>query len=341
MEEIRLPADFNKLFEDYFTSSEHLFVPNVFELDNYPTSESTTTLSDYLGNSANRADYNDSFFHIKSDYYIDGEIKAYADITNNTPPVFPNEFGDINTRAFYNQPKFAQDTLNALSEKNVDFAAYALDSDNYGKSLDSVLVEGGTEVSVDPSFGGYGFFAAASAISGFSLFQALKIRKENKGKKLSKNNKIIYATGAASTLATIGSTGYYIAQCNNLNYYSRIIGYKGLCMNFGSFLLGNGLFNIYSGLKDMKKTDNKIKKISQIGFGVGETITGGTILSYSSSPMLSLIPSASGAFSISTQGLSSMLVSTLSCGIYLGIFGAALFGAGAIINYFVKKKKKH
>jgi len=338
------------------TYSKYLIGPNVENLANFPLVDynpllspaeqqaaSDAALKTYLGDAANRHAYNQSFTNIKADYYSGSTHVGYVNPESNQLVCMPGGSG-VDISAFYNTKKFGEDMLNSLVEKNVDFAHYVLNDTPAGTELETVITESGEYVSVDPSFSGetmaqmgIGGLLAGLCLPGIG-YGIRNIKTGDKKKK---------ALGFAQLGAGLGTTSWFASNLiNSASLYSStnlvdvMLGMKGLWYNSGMFLIGNGIYNLISSFKDYKKDHaNKGRSIAKGAMGGLEIASGACFVSAGTTAMTSLIYEGSGLFAISTQGLATILSTTIPFGIGLGI-AALVAGAFYIKSWYKNKKAK-
>lgn len=335
--------------------SNHLIGPNVASLENFPfvtydpldavasQTASDAALNTYLGDATNRHLYNQSFKNIKTDFYSGSNHVAYVNPLNDQVIPLPGGPGFDRT-AFYHSNQFSQDMCNHLVSKNVDFGSYVVNNTPVGTNLESVVTESGEIVTVDPSYpkSTMNQFGAGALLAGLSLPAiGYGIRNIATGDKKKK------ALGVAQ-VGVGGFTNYWFGKnmYNSFNHYysnnmaTSLMGMKGLCFNSGMFLIGNGIYNVFSSLKDIKRDPaNKGMHISKTVFGGLEIASGSCFVSAGTKAMTSLIYEGSGLFSLSTQGLASILSTTIPWGIGLGI--AALVAGAIYLKKWYKNKKSN
>ncbi|MFA5333858.1 MAG: hypothetical protein WC376_05180 [Candidatus Nanoarchaeia archaeon] len=339
--------------------STHLIGANVASLPDFPfvdynpadlvasKNASDAALKTYLGDAANRHAYNQSFLNIKTDFYNNGERVGYVIPKSDQLITLPG--GSIDRDIFYNTSQFSQDMLNHLVDKNVDFAYYPLHDYASGTNLESVFNESGQTISVDPTFSQSTMsqFGAGAILAGLSL-PAIGYGIRNISTGYKRDNKKKIALGSMQVAGGVSfNSWFWINMYNSSNLYNTtsnvtntLLGIKGLCFNSGMFLIGNGIYNVFSSLKDYKKDpSSKGRAVSKAAFGGLEIASGSCFVSAGTKAMTSLVYEGSGLFSLSTQGLASILSTTIPWGIGLGI---AALGVGTIylVQWYKNKKSK-
>jgi hypothetical protein len=334
--------------------SNHLFGPQVSSLPTLPFVEynpnnalaskqaSDAALKTYLTDTTNRQAYNQSFQGIKTDFYNNGERVGYVIPDSNQVISLPG--ANINNDIFYNQSKFSQDIINDLNYRNTDFANYIIKDTPIGTNLENIVNESGEMISVDPSYSQstmtqFGFGAILAGLSLPAI--GYGIRNIVTG---DKNEKALGVT----QVGLGGFFNYWFGKnmVNSISHYSSpnmatsLLGMKGLCFNSGMFLIGNGIYNLFSSFKDYKRDPtNKGMHLSKTLFGGLEIASGSFFVSAGTKTMTSLIYEGSGLFSLSTQGLSSILATTIPWGIGLGV-AALVTGAVYLTKWYKNKKNK-
>ncbi|MDD5499651.1 MAG: hypothetical protein PHT91_02125 [Candidatus Nanoarchaeia archaeon] len=350
--------------------ADYLISPNIQALPDFPLLDydaimsapdpqaaaieaSRENLINYLAEGeANRNAFNSSFNLLKTDIYsASGEKVLY--INHAFPPTH-----DLLEHYPYSRSGFASNEINELIN-NADFAHYASEG-NIGALEQELLATDGSMISVDASLAQS---MESWPLQGLSAFTAgacfplmgygIKRMANGKNKKSKLRGLGEFFTGAVPTgvfAYNIANNASKVFAAENLTSY--LAGIRGLYFNSGIFLLGNASYNIISSLydiyKNMKaKNQGKSAPVSwpaiaiKSGASALEIGIGAYLLNSASAPMLSIAYGGAGMFALSTSGLSSILSSTLSTIIPLGIgLGIAAIAGYAIAWGYKKLKQK-